>query len=143
MEQTEYHRPFQSLLISHVATALEEVRAGGSSQGILLIGGSGTGKTHAFDLIAGSFERKLLDGQMLTPCVRIEMPLNPTPKNIVIAALKPLGGVYTSGGHSTPETQLRDAFDCHQVKVVLLEEFHNALLSGTTAVRNQVLKFVK
>lgn len=46
-----YVLPFQRDLLDTVGMALEEVQEGSTSQGILLIGESGTGKTMALDML--------------------------------------------------------------------------------------------
>lgn len=68
---SNYLLPFQKRLLEQVDTALGEIAAGGNSQGIQLIGASGSGKTHGLDVLATRYSPDIDGYQRITPCCRV------------------------------------------------------------------------
>lgn len=123
--------PHQGRLVEAIRACLDEVAASGNSRGILLVGDSGTGKSHAFDAVEALFSGSAkTDGvQRLTPVVRVDLRTATTPTAVMRAMLGKLGRPISKDTVKldTLETMLHDALTTHRSVIVLLEELHNAL----------------
>lgn len=122
--------PHQARLVEAIRVCLDEVAASGNSRGILLLGDSGTGKSHAFDAVEALFSGSAkTDGvQRLTPVVRVDLRTATTPTAVARAMLGKLGRpTKDTAKLEILETMLSDALTTHCSVIVLLEELHNAL----------------
>lgn len=132
---TEFNLPFQDELFDAVKFGFEETEQGGNSVGILLLGESGSGKTHAADLLAKSHKQYTDGNQIVTPCLRINVSAIGGNDSIPNAALAQLGRpIYTRMPNI--ELVLIDALITHRVRLIILEEFHNRLLSSKREFRH-------
>ncbi|ODS68317.1 MAG: hypothetical protein ABS38_06895 [Acidovorax sp. SCN 68-22] len=144
----DYKLPFQQRLLDEVDMALEEIRAGGNSHGILLMGASGTGKSHALDLVVGRFGAESQEGyQRIKTCCRVSSAAKADAPSIAAGVLAQLGKpVSTSSGTtklSELELSMHAAMRAHKVLILILEEFHNALLSNSPLFRGQTARMLK
>jgi len=134
--------PFQAALLEEVKLGLEETRLGRNSIGILLLGESGTGKTHAADLLVDLF-RPYRDGvQMMTPCLRLDANAIGGKESVPSAGLSQLGR-QVRPRQSGLESMFMDAVMQQRVQLLVLEEFHNRLLSGKSDFRSAQGEFLK
>lgn len=143
---TDYLRPFQTQLIEQVLMALAEVSETGISKGILLIGDSGVGKTHAFDHLSKLFPRRTEGTQVISPAVRVSLKTLANASSISKSALMQLGRPVPPKRKMAAdelEVVLHDAIRAQRTSLVLLEEFHNGLLAGAAAIRTQNRHFLK
>lgn len=143
---TDYFRPFQKQLVDQVLMAQAEVSETGVSKGILLIGDSGVGKTHAFDYLSQLFPRKTEGNQLITPAVRVSLKALANASSISKSALLQLGRPLSTKSKMPAdelEGVLHDALRAQRTSLVLLEEFHNGLLAGAAAIRTQNRHFLK
>lgn len=141
---TEYLRPFQKELEEQVQMARMEVAETGVSKGIVLIGGSGTGKTHAFDYLSGLFSNSNEGHQVTTPCIRVSLKTSPDAISVSKSALSQLGRPTKSKTTLDElEELLHDAIRTRKTSVVMLEEYHNALLANESAIRTKNRRFLK
>lgn len=147
MSENDFLLPFQQRLLEQIDLALEEVNAGGNSQGILLIGASGTGKSHGLDMAANLYERPQRDGyQRITPLIRVSASTKADAYTTAAGVLRQLGKPMppTRGSASllTLELSMQEALLAHRVRILMLEEFHNALL-GSKQLRGQTARLLK
>lgn len=146
MIKHKYLRPFQEQLAEQALMAVAEVAETGVSKGILLIGDSGVGKTHAFDHLATLFPNSIEGTQVIKPLVRVSLKSLANASSISKAALLQLGRPVSPSSRMTPdelEGVLHDALRAQRTKVILLEEFHNGLVAGEAALRTQNRRFLK
>lgn len=126
--------------------AQDEVLQTGVSKGILLIGDSGVGKTHAFDLLASRVPSRLEGTQQVCPSIRVSLATKPDASSIMESALLQLGRplpVRHRNKLSVIESVFHDALRARQTSLFMLEEFHNGLLAGASDLRKQHQDFVK
>ena len=143
---TEYLLPFQREGLSRVETALEEVSAGGNSQGFMVLGGAGSGKTHLMDFLAGRHPPEIMGHQRRVPCCRVAADAQASASSIAAALLVQLGiPLHVSSGWKPKqlEAALHDAIRTCGVIMVILEELHNALLASTNQLRGRLSLFIK
>lgn len=146
-----YLLPFQHHLIAQVNTALDEVNAGKNSHGLLLVGASGTGKTFSLDTLCEQV------GERLTPSTPIQyQPISPicrtsattkadastTAGELLRILGKPVKGSSRTGIIQL-ESDLLAALVARQVKMLVFEEFNNAMLSGSPQLRGQTARLLK
>lgn len=148
MGANDFVLPFQQRLLDQVEMALEEIKAGGNSQGILLIGASGTGKSHGLDLVANRYAFEQMDGyQRITPCCRVSASTKADAYTTVAGVLtqlgKPMPNAKGNSNLMTLELSMQAALVAHRVQILIFEEFHNALLSGTPQLRGQTARLLK
>lgn len=141
-----YLLPFQAELIERVELALEEINAGGNSQGILLIGDTGTGKTTGYDEIAKRYPPRVEGVQIITPCVRVALPTKADVPAIIKRSMVQLRKPIASSRVlkvDQLEHQFHNAARTQGVRIFMLEEFHNILLVGEPRMRGQGAEFLK
>lgn len=141
-----YLLPFQQQLIKSVELGLDEIRAGGNSQGILLVGPSGSGKTHGLDALAARYPDTLDGVQRIQPCCRITVSAQADAVATVVAILTSLGKPFQRQSRMNLralEPDMRAAIRARRVRILILEEFHNALLAGSPALRGQLARLLK
>lgn len=141
-----YLLPFQRRLIETVDISLDELKEGGNSQGILLVGPSGSGKTHGLDELASRFPDKLDGVQRIQHCCRITVSAQADAVATVVAVLAALGKPVQRKGRMnlrTLELDMRAAIRARGVMILIFEEFHNALLAGSAALRGQIARLLK
>lgn len=146
MGQHDYLLPFQQQLLDQVDMALEEIRAGSTSQGILLIGASGTGKSHGLDLAVTRYGAERMEGcQRITTCCRVETEAQADAKTTAAGVLTQLGRPMANKKENLArlESSMRDALRVHRVQILIFEEFHNAMLSGSPQLRGQTSRLLK
>lgn len=148
MGMYDYLLPFQQHLLDQVDMALEEIQGGGTSQGILLIGASGTGKSHALDLIVNRHGAVRMEGyQRTTTCCRVnttaKADANTTAAGILAQLGKPMSSSRGKADLMTLELSVQDALVAHKVHILIVEEFHNAMLSGSPHLRGQTSRLLK
>ncbi len=144
----DYKLPFQQRLLDEVDMALEEIWAGGNSHGILLMGASGTGKSHALDLVVGRFGAESQEGyQRIKTCCRVSSAAKADATSIAAGVLAQLGKPVSTSSGSTKlselELSMHAAMRAHKVQILILEEFHNALLSNSPLFRGQTARMLK
>lgn len=147
-----YVLPFQRDLLDTVGMALDEVQEGSTSQGILLIGESGTGKTMALDMLCAHVEAMFNTSvsaspyQQLTAVCRVESGAKADAVSILKEILSKLGKPYRAGTRATLaqlETDAMAALSARKVRLLVLEEFHNTLLAGSRQLRGQAALLLK
>jgi TniB protein len=142
----DYLLPFQQDLIDQVGTALDEIQAGGNSQGILLIGASGSGKTHGLDQVASRYPPTVDDYQMIMPCCRLSVPAKADAKAVCAGVRRQLGKPMTQATRADLDSLELDMFAALRAqrnRILIFEEFHNALLSGSPQLRGQTARLLK
>lgn len=144
----DYKMPFQQRLLDEVEMALDEIRAGGNSHGILLMGASGTGKSHALDLVVGRYGAQRQEGyQRITTCCRVSSAAKADAPSTAAGVLAQLGKPVSTSSGSTKlselELSMHAAMRAHKVLILILEEFHNALLSNSPLFRGQTARMLK
>lgn len=141
---SDYQLPFQAQLVDRAALAVSEVAAGGESQGILLIGPSGVGKTHALDLLAQRYAASTAGAQRVTPCVRLQMSAKTsaasTSRAILLQLHRPLPARRPPDNH---EALAHDALRAQDTRLVIGEKYHNAMLADTSGMRKQNADYLK
>ena len=139
--------PFQERLLEQVETALDEIAAGGNSQGIQLIGASGSGKTHGLDALADGYPPTIgYNGQRITPCCRVAVTAQADAVSTAASVLHQLGKplrASTRPNLKLLEPDMHRALRSHRVRILVFEEFHNALLASTPQLRGQIARFLK
>jgi len=145
LPDTPYLLPFQVELIEKVELALEEIKASGKSQGILLLGETGTGKTTASDEIARRYPSRIDGVQLVTSVVRIALSTGADVLGTMKKAMEQLRKPVTEPRIKIRELepQLYKAIRAHMVLIFILEEFHNILLLGETRMRGAAGDFLK
>lgn len=146
MTMHEYLLPFQQRLIDQVTVALEEINAGGNSQGILLIGASGSGKTHGLDEVAKQYAPKMEGYQPQRPCCRISVTAQADASATAMTVLQQLGKPITPTARTNLkmlEPDMQAALRARGVRILIFEEFHNAMLAGTPQLRGQLARLIK
>lgn len=143
---SDYLLPFQERLLAQVEAALGEIAAGGNSQGIQLIGASGSGKTHGLDELVKRYPHGLDESQRLTPCCRVAVTAQGDAVSTAAAVLRQLGKPITSKPRQSLkflEPDMQQALLAQRVRILVFEEFHNAMLAGTPQLRGQIARFLK
>jgi hypothetical protein len=138
--------PFQKALQKQVRSAVSEVEAGANSKGILLIGGSGTGKTYAIDTVVSMYPPDFTHDQPISSVVRIATKADSDNISIAKSGLRQLGRTFRPNEKiksSDIETLLHDALLARKTVIFILEEFHNALLKQTAQLRGKNEEFLK
>lgn len=144
--EREFLLPHQALLISRIDTALEEVRNGSNSQGILFIGASGSGKTHALDVATRSLRQRKDGHQRIIPCCRVGADATASTASIASAILVQLGVPLHVSSQLKPkqlEPMVMDALRACEVQLLIFEELHNALKASSRQLRGQLSRFLK
>lgn len=139
---SEFNLPFQTELTDAVKSGLEETEHGGNSVGVLTIGESGSGKTYANDMLAEYWEPYKDGEQLITPCLRLNVSAIGGSDSIPSAALAQLGRPVRTKIPNI-EAVLIDALIRHRVRLIILEEFHNRLLSSKKEFRHSQGEFLK
>lgn len=142
----DYSRPFQISLVEQASIAIPEIALTGISKGILLIGGSGVGKTHAFDMLARLFPPQMDGPMQLIPAIRLSLNTKANASSIAKDALAQLGRPISSRERhrlDDLERMLLSAMQARGTKLFMLEEFHNGLLAGSAAIRTENRHFLK
>lgn len=138
--------PFQERLLEQVETALGEIAAGGNSQGIQLIGASGSGKTHGLDALADRYPPTIDGKQRITPCCRVAVTAQADAVSTAASVLHQLGKplrISAKPNLKLLEPDMHRALRSHRVRILVFEEFHNALLASTPQLRGQIARFLK
>jgi len=138
--------PPQQRLLDQVQKALAEIDHGGSSRGILMSGPSGTGKTTAMDLVAKLPLPRGTGPQRCVPCCRIEAKARSDTSSVAQSILEELGkpaAVTRRLRGWELERQVHQALIACGVRILILEEFNNALLANTKHLRGQLAQFLK
>jgi hypothetical protein len=138
--------PHQSALLRQVDLALAEVATTNSCRGILLIGPSGSGKTFLLDLLEQRMPSARESGQRKVPVCVVSLSTTSDPASIMRRILSVLGkpeSVTAGLKVADLEWQVLDAMDTCGVVVLVLEEFHNALLKTDAKLRGQANRFLK
>ncbi len=154
MMVNEFLLPFQKRLIEEVSLAYEELLNGKNSQGILLIADSGAGKTYSLDKLAEHFGGMVaredwattLSVQPFCPVLRYAADAKADAGTMATHLLARLGK-HATGGPRQPlgklEADLLAAMHARRVRLLILEEFHNAILAGAPALRGQGSRMLK
>ena len=138
--------PHQSALIRQVDLALAEVALTKTSRGLLLIGPSGSGKTFMLDLLARRMPPTTTSGQRKIRVCTVSLESSGDPASIMRAILAKLGkpqSVTAKMRVADLEWQVIDALDACGVEILILEEFHNALLKTDSRFRGQANRLLK
>jgi energy-coupling factor transporter ATP-binding protein EcfA2 len=146
MSGNEYLLSYQRQLCDQLALAIAEICAGGNSIGVLLLGASGSGKTTTFDALQRRNLESIVDGQPVSPMCRIQVPTSGDATSIVAQGLLRLGKpVHRPADMKlrTLEPDFEAALRSRRVRIVALEEAHNAMLSGDAKFRGQTARFIK
>lgn len=154
MTMREHLLSFQHQLLESVLLSYEEVLRGRNSQGLILMGSSGVGKTHGLDVLASNFmewvqreswatETSL---QPICPVLRYAADAKADANSMLTHLLARLGKVAVKGkqpGLGKLETDFLQAMQARRVRLLVLEEFHNAILKGTPQLRGQAARLLK
>ncbi len=138
--------PFQEQFLRQVELAEMELDEGGNSQGFLLLGESGIGKTFVFDRLAQRYPSSLQGHQRITPLVRYSANTGPNFSAACQGLLVQLGASPVAASQIKPanlENALRKALAEHKTRIVVLEEFHNALTNEGRQFRSRFRDFLK
>ena len=140
---SDYRRPWQTRLLEEVELAREEVRATGKSKGILVIGESGVGKTHAFDILSALYAPTVMDGKRVVPSFRLApsatAKVNANIQNILAQMGRPAAGLKGADLFGT----LLKAGVAAELEIGLFEEVHNAILKSSAAIGKETSEFLK
>jgi len=142
----EFLLRYQQDLLSRLSIALEEVSQGSNSQGILLLGGSGVGKTHILDVASSGFRSGKVGYQRHVPCCRVAADLKASAATICCSILERLGIPLSVSIKMKPnalEAEVFDAIVACQVRLLILEELHNGILATSPQMRGQLSRFLK
>lgn len=144
MAKRNYILPHQQQLISSVELALEEIKLGGNSHGMLYIGPTGIGKTHGVDRLAERYPVYQVGAQTIQPCLRINTQ-SVANASAIIAKLMSLMNrpINEKKSYAALEGELFKALAIRGVRLVVLEELHNALRSADAKFRGQINRFLK
>lgn len=142
---------FQQNLIDQVDIALDEVEGGKNSHGILLVGPSGTGKTHGLDVVcerveARPWEKSISQYQPTSAVCRYSAGAKADASTTASGLLSQLGKPVRSGSRTSVhhmEADLLAALNARRVRLLVFEEFNNAMLSGTPQLRGQTARLLK
>ena len=143
---SEFLLPHQQLLISRVTTALEEIGRWSNSQGILFIGGSGSGKSYGLDALSSDFRSSTDGPQRIVPCCRVGADSAASATSIACAILAQLGiplRVSSKFKQNQLEATVIDALRACRVRLLILEELHNALKANSPQLRGRLSRFLK
>jgi hypothetical protein len=140
---SDFLLPFQHKLVKAVETALYEIDRGGNSQGILLIGPPGSGKTHGLDEVARGYPPSIDGDQPKVTCCRSLIPANAGAGATAGAAIGRLGKPDAGSSITVLEPQLTAAMIAREVRILMFEEVHNALLAGSPNLRGQLPRLLK
>lgn len=138
--------PAQRRLLDQVTKALTEIDLGGNSRGILVSGPSGTGKTTALDLVAKLPLPRVAGPQRSVPCCRIDAQAGIDTTSVSQSILEKLGKPAAATRRlkaAEVEKQALEAVIACQVRILIFEEFNNALLASTKDLRGKLAKFLK
>jgi len=137
--------PFQQRLLDQIDMSLEEIEGGGNSQGILLIGASGTGKSHALELVVNRYGAVRMEGyQRINACCRVAAATKADAATTATSVLAQLGKPNAAKSSlDALERSMMAALRAHKVRLLIFEEFHNALLSGAPLLRGQTARLLK
>lgn len=138
--------PHQAELIRQVDLAFAEVATTKSSRGILLIGPSGSGKTFLLELLERRRPSVKAAGQRKVPVCVVTLGSTSDPTSIMRRILSVLGkpeSVTAGIKVADLEWQVLDAMDACGVEILVLEEFHNALLKTDAKLRGQANRLLK
>ncbi len=147
-----YLLPFQRELLDEVDLALEEVAAGATSKGILLIGESGAGKTKALDILNDHVQllpyaaSDISPYQQLTAVCRLTSRSKAGAISIAKGILAKLGKPIQTGARiplDELESDAIAALKARKVRLLVFEEFHNTLLAGSRQLRGQSARLLK
>lgn len=138
-----FELPFQTQLREQVLLALEETSNGSNSVGILLIGDSGTGKTHGLDIIAGLREPYRDGDQLCIPCFRIDARTASEHRAIAKRGREQLRAPIPKSSRENPETELIRAMRARKTELAILEEFHDALTREARQLRGKTEALLK
>jgi hypothetical protein len=140
---TDYRRPWQSKLLEQVSLALEEMRATHTSRGIVVIGESGVGKTHAFDLLSEQFAPHTVAGELVVPSFRVAVSAATDVHSYLESCLEQLG--RPSGGlpHAKLFRTFLKAMEKKKAELGMLEETHNAILKSSSAIGKGMTELLK
>lgn len=138
--------PFQGQLLNRIAAAETELNEGGNSQGFLLLGEPGVGKTFVLDELAARYQSTIDSNQRITPLVRLAPKPGAGFESICADMLERLGMSRTAVERVKPKFLERALFDAlvrHRVQTVVLEELHNALTREGKQLRSRLTDFLK
>lgn len=140
---SDYRRPWQTRLLEEVELAREEVRATGKSKGILVIGESGVGKTHAFDILSALYAPIVRDGKRVVPSVRLApsatAKVNANIQSMLVQMGRPAVGLKGADLFGT----FLKAGVAVELEIALFEEMHNAILKSSAAIGKETSEFLK
>ena len=142
MTVNDYLMPWQKDVIREVERSRKQVLGGGNSRGILLLGPSGSGKTHVFDAISAAYPTSVKGVQRITPCIRISMKARPDAQAMSRSFLAQMGRPVRQQS-SVSEDTVQAAFREQEVRVALMEEVHNSLLSSEKRMSKQSGDYIK
>lgn len=140
---TDYLRAWQVHFLEQASIALEEVRATGKSKGILLIGDSGVGKTHAFDKFSQLHPARRNGSQRVVSLVRLSIGTSATWDSNARLILAQLGRPAPNLPRAKLLKVMLDALTANETESGLFEEFHNGILKVTAALSKQNTEFLK
>jgi hypothetical protein len=138
--------PHQAALLRQIELALTEVQITGSSRGVLLIGPSGSGKTYLLDVLAERMPPIFVAGQRRFRVCVVSLGAASDPTSImrrILAALGKPESVTARIKVADLEWQVLDAMDACGVEILVIEEFHNALLKTDKKLRGQSNRLLK
>lgn len=138
--------PHQKRLMDFVRKGIIEIKRGSNSVGILIPGPSGSGKTHGLDGVAAEFQAHTVGYQRCVPCCRVAASSTGDFVTLCQSILAQLGKPLSATNRLKPgelEAQVYAALLACAVRVLILEEMNNALLSSTKLLRSRVAQFLK
>ncbi|MDT3680538.1 MAG: ATP-binding protein [Burkholderiaceae bacterium] len=138
--------PHQNRLVREIEVALSEVLSTDTSRGILFVGESGTGKSHAFNVIESHFATiPTNDVQQRATVVRADLRAATSTGAIIHALLTQLGrpNIRPATKLDTLEWMLHDAFTAYGTLILLMEEMHNGLVREAKAFAYRTAELMK
>jgi hypothetical protein len=145
MTKYDYLLKFQRRLLDQVAASLSEIARGGISAGILLIGGSGTGKSMILRRLEELHKSSMLGSQRIIPCCRVQARAQADATTIAADVLARLGKPIPPARQKLKflEPDMHRAFIACETRLFIVEEAHNATLSASDKMRGQTSRLLK
>jgi hypothetical protein len=116
----------------------------GMAQNYLVVGPSGTGKTHLSEFLAKEFTASENDNGKNIPLLAVEIPSTPTIKNLAEEILVQLGDpLYYRGSAIQKTTRILQLIIACQIKLIIFDEMHHFVDQGRKKAPAEVADWLK
>lgn len=114
------------------------------SDGLLITGFSGVGKSTVLQHYLSYFPRRIESGRVVVPVLLAETPSSPTVKSLAQSILTAIGDTAAHRGTTAEKTEkLYSFFDRCGVEVLLLDEFHHFFYCATASQYREITDWLK